>query len=97
VYVCIYFYVQLISLTDLFNENDKKVKKTSPCTFLTEHRAIKVCWGSGGILPSILDLGTIWEVSGHLHAPAALSPEKEPLVPIGQQAGLAPEPVWTRW
>jgi len=28
-------------------------------------------------------------VSGQLHAPAALSPEKEPLVPIGQEAGCA--------
>jgi len=32
------------------------------------------------------------EVSDHLHAPAALS-----TVPIGQEAGLAPEEVWTRW
>jgi hypothetical protein len=37
------------------------------------------------------------ELSGQLLAPAALSPEKEPLVPIGWEAGWAPEPVWTRW
>jgi hypothetical protein len=37
------------------------------------------------------------EVSGQLHAPAALPPGKEPLVPIGQEAGWAPEPVWMRW
>jgi hypothetical protein len=30
------------------------------------------------------------EVSGQLHAPAALSPGKEPPVPIGQEAGWAP-------
>jgi hypothetical protein len=30
------------------------------------------------------------EVSGQLHAPAALPPGKETLVPIGQEAGWAP-------
>jgi len=33
------------------------------------------------------------EVSGQLHAPAALSPGKEPLVSIVQEAGWAPEPL----
>jgi hypothetical protein len=37
------------------------------------------------------------EVSGQLHAPVALLPGKEPLVPIGQEAGWAPEPFWMRW
>jgi hypothetical protein len=37
------------------------------------------------------------EVSGQLHAPAALPPEKGHLVPIGQEAGWTPEPVWTPW
>jgi len=36
------------------------------------------------------------EVSGQLHAPAVLTTVKEPLVPIGQVAGWAPEPFWTR-
>jgi hypothetical protein len=31
------------------------------------------------------------EVSGQLHAPAALPPGKELLVPIGQEGGWAPE------
>jgi hypothetical protein len=36
-------------------------------------------------------------VSGQHHAPAALyPPEKVPPVPIGQEAGWAPEPVWTQ-
>jgi hypothetical protein len=36
-------------------------------------------------------------VSGQRHAPAALLPPgKGPLVPIGQEAGWAPEPVWTQ-
>jgi len=37
------------------------------------------------------------EVSGQLHAPAALHPRKEPLVSIGWELGRALEPVWTRW
>jgi hypothetical protein len=36
-------------------------------------------------------------VSGQHHAPAALlSPGKGPPVPIVQEAGWAPEPVWTQ-
>jgi hypothetical protein len=36
-------------------------------------------------------------VSGQRHAPAALYPrERTPPVPIGQEAGWAPEPVWTQ-
>jgi hypothetical protein len=37
------------------------------------------------------------EVSGQLHAPAALPQGKEPLVPIGGEAGCALEPVLTLW
>jgi hypothetical protein len=36
-------------------------------------------------------------VSGQLHGPAALTPRKEPPVPIGKKAGWALEPVWTTW
>jgi hypothetical protein len=36
-----------------------------------------------GIAPLILDLGTRIEVSGQLHAPAALPPGKEPVVLTG--------------
>jgi hypothetical protein len=35
-------------------------------------------------------------VSGQHHAPAALPPGKGPPVPIVQEAGWAPEPVWTQ-
>jgi hypothetical protein len=36
-------------------------------------------------------------VSGQLHAPAALfAPGKGPPVPIVQETGWAPEPVWTQ-
>jgi hypothetical protein len=37
------------------------------------------------------------EVSGLIHAPAALPPGKDPSVPIVQEDGWAPEPVWKRW
>jgi hypothetical protein len=37
------------------------------------------------------------EVSGQFHAPTALPPREKPLVPTAQEAGWAPEPVWTRW
>jgi hypothetical protein len=36
------------------------------------------------------------EVSGQLHAPAALPPGKDPPVPNGQEAGWAPESFWTQ-
>jgi hypothetical protein len=36
-------------------------------------------------------------VSGQRHAPAVLYPQgKDPPVPNGQEAGWAPEPVWTQ-
>jgi hypothetical protein len=34
------------------------------------------------------------EVNGQLHAPAALTPGKELPVPIGEEAGWAPQSVW---
>jgi hypothetical protein len=37
------------------------------------------------------------EVSSQLHVPAALTPGKKPLVPIVQETGWDPEPVWTQW
>jgi hypothetical protein len=44
---------------------------------------MKAYWGGGGIAPSILLSRHYMEVIGQLHAPAALLPEKEPLLPIG--------------
>jgi hypothetical protein len=38
---------------------DIKVKVICPCA-LTEHYAMKAYWGSGGIAPCILELGTTW-------------------------------------
>jgi hypothetical protein len=36
-------------------------------------------------------------VSGQLHVPAALPSGKEPAVPIGQEVGWTPQPIWTTW
>jgi hypothetical protein len=33
-----------------------------------------------------------WKYSYTIHAAVALSPEVSPAVPVGQEAGLAPEP-----
>jgi hypothetical protein len=44
---------------------------------------MKTYWGSGGIDPRSINVGARWKVSDQLHAPAALSPGKEPAVPIG--------------
>jgi hypothetical protein len=37
------------------------------------------------------------DVTGQLHGPAALSPEKEPPVPLRYEARRAPESVWMLW
>jgi len=37
------------------------------------------------------------DVNGQLHTLTALPPRKESLVPTGQEAGWAPEPVWAWW
>jgi hypothetical protein len=44
-----------------------------------------------------VDLGTRWRFCGQLHTPAASALVKQRLVPIGYEAGWAPEPVWTLW
>ena len=62
---------------------------------LIKHYAIKV-YGRFGVY---LHLFWIFEldVSGQIYAPAALFPVKEPLVPLPQEAGWVPAPVWTLW
>jgi hypothetical protein len=47
-------------------------------------------WGNGCIDPHFLDFGTKLEISGQLHVPAALTPGKEPLVPIGKECWIGP-------
>jgi hypothetical protein len=51
----------------------------------------------GGIAPTHSRPRHYMGVSGQRHAPAALLPPgKGPPVPIIQEAGWAPEPVWTQ-
>jgi hypothetical protein len=53
--------------------------------------------GRGGIAPTHSRPRHWMGVSGHRYAPAALLPPgKGPPVPIVQEAGWAPEPVWTQ-
>jgi hypothetical protein len=74
-------------------------KCVSPALKLGKSKAVPRhggAWGgeeysSYSLLTSALD-----GVSGQRHAPAALCPGKRPPVPIGQEAGWAPEPVWTQ-
>jgi len=48
---------------------------------------------SGGIAQLFLNLGTRGGGCCQHHAPASFTPGKDP-VPIVQEAGWAPEPVW---
>jgi hypothetical protein len=58
---------------------------------------MKALGGRGGIDPTHLRPEHLMGVSGQHHAPAALYPRgKDPAVPIGEEAGWAPEPVWTQ-
>jgi hypothetical protein len=57
----------------------------SPC--LTKHHAMKTCWGSGGIAPRILDLGTGWRWMVSF-APRPLYPHgKSPWYPLDTRLG----------
>jgi len=49
----------------------------------SEYHAMKAYWRSGGISSLILSDRHQMEVSHQFHAPVALPPGKEPLVPIG--------------
>jgi hypothetical protein len=53
--------------------------------------------GRGGIAPTHSRPRHYMGVSGQRHVPAALLPPgKGPPVPIGQEAGWTPEPVWAQ-
>jgi hypothetical protein len=86
--------------------NNIKKETDSPLTFFTLLKVSKVsipatrhggAWGerrysSYSFSTSALD-GDEWSAS---RPGRALPPGKGPLVPIGQEAGWAPEPVWTQ-
>jgi hypothetical protein len=58
---------------------------------------MKTYLGGGGIAPHILNLGTGWRWVVNFRPLPLNSNGKSPPVPIGWEAGWAPEPVWTRW
>jgi hypothetical protein len=63
-----------------------KGKKVIP-VLLTEHHAMKTYWGSRGIAPHILDLGTKWR-SVVSFTPRPLYPQRKgPLYPLDRRLG----------
>jgi hypothetical protein len=75
--------MRLIYLIQHIGKSKKKLKvKLSLCfNWAPRHEGVL---GSGGIASLILWPRHYMEVSGQLHAPAALSPGKETLLPIIQ-------------
>jgi hypothetical protein len=59
--------------------------KLSLC--LTKHHAMKTCWGSGGIVPGILDLGTRWRSVVSFTPRPLYSQEKSPWYPLDRRLG----------
>jgi hypothetical protein len=85
------FYCNNSNNEDNVTDHNNKVKKSSPAT---RHGG---AWGERSIAPTYSRPRHSMAVSGQHHAPAALLPlGKGPPVPIVQEAGLAPEPVWTQ-
>jgi hypothetical protein len=74
------FNIKAVNISKIYTGKGKG--KVVPA-LLTEHHPMMAYWGSRGIPLRIPDLGTMWEVSGQLHAPAALPPGKVLLIPIG--------------
>jgi hypothetical protein len=58
---------------------------------------MKAYGGSGCIDPHFLDLGTSWRWVVSFKPLPLYTRGNSPSVPIGQEAGWAPEPVWTMW
>jgi hypothetical protein len=71
------------------------------CTYIIKRKAVprhpmKAHGGEEIQLLLIHDLGTRWDEWSASRTGRALPPGKGPAVPIGQEAGWAPEPVWTQ-
>jgi hypothetical protein len=66
---------------------DKVKGKFSLWLFFTEHHAMKVYCSNGGIAPSILLPRHQLEVSGQLHATAALPHGRRPWYPLDRMLG----------
>jgi hypothetical protein len=83
----------LVKVQGQLNFSFKGKGKVVPVLFLTEHHTMKAYWGSGGIaariLISALDGGE-WSAS----RPSRFIPRERGVVPIGEEAGWATEPVF---
>jgi hypothetical protein len=71
------------------------VPKIKFSVYLIKDHTMEMYWEGGDICPHTLN--SALDVDSQLDAPAALIQGKAPLVPIGEKAGWAPEPVWTLW
>jgi hypothetical protein len=90
----VYHCVQNISLPEVMS-HDWGIKKGEGKA--VPLHAMEALGGRRGIAPTHSGPRHQIGVSGQRHAPAALlSPGKGPPVPIVQEAGWAPEPVWTQ-
>jgi hypothetical protein len=78
------------------NTSHNAFQHRRPILCLIKHHTMKTYWGSGGIAPRILNLGTRrrWAIS---FMPKALTPRERALVPVVWEAEWVPEPVWTWW
>jgi hypothetical protein len=67
-------------------QQGKKVKVKLSLS-LTKHHAMKTYWGSGGIAPFILDLGTRWRSVISFTPRPLYSQGKNPLYPLDRRLG----------
>jgi hypothetical protein len=67
----------------LYLAGAKDKGKVVPVLFLADHYAMKAYWGSESMASRVLWPRHWMEVNCQLHAPAALHPGKDPLLPIG--------------
>jgi hypothetical protein len=58
--------------------------KLSLC--FTKHHPMKICWGSEGIAPRILNLGTLWRLVVSF-TPRPLYPRNPPRYPLNRKLG----------
>jgi len=76
-------------IKDLTLSYDKTSKGVFPA------HAMKAYTGSSSIMPHILNLATIWKQVATFHNPAPLPSQERTSIPTEQEAGWAPELVWT--
>jgi len=77
--------------------SNRKLKTKLSLCFLPEHHAMEACWGSEGIAPRILDLGTRCSEWSASRPGRFIHRERAPGTHCIGGWWWAPEPVWTRW